>query len=66
MVDNVIAFCCSSVIQGVPKNWRESVEQYVIVWSLSFVFPGCLTIMVINGARIFLFNSTYNWQVDVQ
>ena len=28
-------------------------------------FPGCLTRPVINGARIFLFKSTINLQVDV-
>ena len=53
-------------IQGVPKNLLESREQYIVVWSLNFVFPGCLTRMVINGARIFLFKSTINWKVDVQ
>ena len=33
---------------------------------LSFVFPGCLTKLVIKGARIVLFKSAINWQVDVQ
>ena len=54
------------VIQGVPKNLLESREQYIVVSSLSFVFPGCLTRLLIYGARIFLFKSTINWQVDVQ
>ena len=50
---------------GCPKNLLESGEQYIVVLSLSFVFPGCLRRLVINGARIFLFRSTINWQVDV-
>ena len=52
-------------IQGVPKNLLESGEQYIVVLSPTFVFPGCLTRLVINGARIFLFKSTINWQVDI-
>ena len=56
----------TGVIQGVPKNLLESGEQYVVVSSLSFVFPGCLTRLGINAARIFLFKPTINWQVDVQ
>ena len=53
-------------LQGVPKKLLESGEQYIVVSSLSFVFAGCLTRLVINGARILLFKSTINWQVDVQ
>ena len=48
------------------KNFLESGEQYIVVSSLSFVSPGCLTRLVINGARIFLFKFTINWQVGVQ
>ena len=52
-------------IQGVPKNLLQSEEQYIVVSLLSFVFPGCLIRLIINEARIFLFKSTINWQVDV-
>ena len=54
------------VLQGVPKNLLESGGQCIVASSLSFVFPGCLTRLVINRARVFLFNSTINWHVDVQ
>ena len=53
-------------IQGVRKNLLESGKQYIVVSSLSVVFPECLTRLVINGARILLFKSTINLQVDVQ
>ena len=45
---------------GYLKKLLESGEQYIVVSSLSFVFPGCLTRLIINGARIFLFKSTVN------
>ena len=50
---------------GCPKKFARIQGTVHCCFVIKFCFPRCLTRLVINGARIFLFKSTINWQVDV-
>ena len=41
-------------------------EQYIVILPFSFDFSGCMTRRIRNAAKIVLFKSRINWQVDVQ
>ena len=49
-------------LHGIATNLLQSREQYIVILQFSFDFSGCLTMRVINAARIVLFKSRINCQ----
>ena len=52
--------------RGCPKKFARIQGTVHCCFVIKFGFPRMSDKLVINGAIIFLFKSTINWQIDVQ